>query len=129
MTDYAAAGDQPQAIRGLVDGLESGLARQTLLGVTGSGKSIGYDDPRVTFSGERDVICDVIDGVLSGAIQGVVLDRILRDNYRAPRRHADSDFGRRGTTSTLASPWGHGGATLSGSQPPKSGKWRTDGGL
>ena len=45
MTGYAAAGDQPQAIRGLVDGLESGLARQTLLGVTGSGKSIGYDDP------------------------------------------------------------------------------------
>jgi hypothetical protein len=45
VTGYAAAGDQPQAIRGLVDGLENGLARQTLLGVTGSGKSIGYDDP------------------------------------------------------------------------------------
>jgi hypothetical protein len=42
---YAPAGDQPQAIEGLIDGLESGLAHQTLLGVTGSGKSIGYDDP------------------------------------------------------------------------------------
>jgi excinuclease ABC subunit B len=37
--DYAPAGDQPQAIEGLVDGLQSGLARQVLLGVTGSGKT------------------------------------------------------------------------------------------
>ena len=33
------AGDQPEAIRGLVEGLEDGLAHQTLLGVTGSGKT------------------------------------------------------------------------------------------
>ena len=37
--DYQPAGDQPQAIEQLVDGLESGLAHQTLLGVTGSGKT------------------------------------------------------------------------------------------
>ncbi|MBN1240534.1 MAG: DEAD/DEAH box helicase family protein, partial [Gammaproteobacteria bacterium] len=36
---YEPAGDQPQAIAELVDGIESGLARQTLLGVTGSGKT------------------------------------------------------------------------------------------
>jgi excinuclease ABC subunit B len=36
---YAPAGDQPQAIAQLIDGFESGLARQTLLGVTGSGKT------------------------------------------------------------------------------------------
>jgi excinuclease ABC subunit B len=36
---YQPAGDQPQAIRRLIDGFESGLARQTLLGVTGSGKT------------------------------------------------------------------------------------------
>ncbi|WP_298580888.1 excinuclease ABC subunit UvrB [uncultured Luteimonas sp.] len=36
---YQPAGDQPQAIEKLVDGFESGLARQTLLGVTGSGKT------------------------------------------------------------------------------------------
>jgi excinuclease ABC subunit B len=36
---YAPAGDQPEAIRRLVDGFESGLAHQTLLGVTGSGKT------------------------------------------------------------------------------------------
>ena len=36
---FKPAGDQPQAIEKLVDGLESGLSAQTLLGVTGSGKT------------------------------------------------------------------------------------------
>lgn len=36
---YDPAGDQPAAIEGLIDGLESGLMYQTLLGVTGSGKT------------------------------------------------------------------------------------------
>jgi excinuclease ABC subunit B len=36
---YRPAGDQETAIAGLVDGLNDGLARQTLLGVTGSGKT------------------------------------------------------------------------------------------
>ncbi|PFG08200.1 MULTISPECIES: excinuclease ABC subunit UvrB [unclassified Marinobacter] len=36
---YVPAGDQPKAIEALVDGIESGLAHQTLLGVTGSGKT------------------------------------------------------------------------------------------
>jgi excinuclease ABC subunit B len=39
VSDYAPAGDQPTAIAALVDGLRSGLAHQTLLGVTGSGKT------------------------------------------------------------------------------------------
>ena len=38
-SDYEPAGDQPAAIEKLVDGLTSGLAHQTLLGVTGSGKT------------------------------------------------------------------------------------------
>ncbi|MGI8560064.1 MAG: excinuclease ABC subunit UvrB [Luteimonas sp.] len=36
---YEPAGDQPQAIAKLIDGFEAGVARQTLLGVTGSGKT------------------------------------------------------------------------------------------
>ncbi len=36
---FKPAGDQPTAIAGLVEGLDSGLAFQTLLGVTGSGKT------------------------------------------------------------------------------------------
>lgn len=38
-SEYSPAGDQPKAIAKLVDGIESGLATQTLLGVTGSGKT------------------------------------------------------------------------------------------
>ena len=36
---YQPAGDQPEAIARLVEGLRNGLAHQTLLGVTGSGKT------------------------------------------------------------------------------------------
>ncbi|HLS82465.1 MAG TPA: excinuclease ABC subunit UvrB [Steroidobacter sp.] len=38
-SDYQPSGDQPGAIEQLVEGLEAGLAHQTLLGVTGSGKT------------------------------------------------------------------------------------------
>ena len=38
-TRYTPAGDQPEAIRRMVEGLEAGLSHQTLLGVTGSGKT------------------------------------------------------------------------------------------
>ena len=36
---YPPAGDQPTAIAGLVEGIEDGEVFQTLLGVTGSGKT------------------------------------------------------------------------------------------
>jgi excinuclease ABC subunit B len=39
VTDYEPAGDQPEAIAALMEGIEAGLAKQTLLGVTGSGKT------------------------------------------------------------------------------------------
>ncbi|MDM7321874.1 MAG: excinuclease ABC subunit UvrB, partial [Gammaproteobacteria bacterium] len=39
VSPYAPAGDQPKAIRQLVEGINAGLAGQTLLGVTGSGKT------------------------------------------------------------------------------------------
>ena len=38
-SDYEPKGDQPQAIGGLVDSIKKGNADQTLLGVTGSGKT------------------------------------------------------------------------------------------
>nr|HMQ56787.1 DEAD/DEAH box helicase family protein [Anaerolineae bacterium] len=37
--DYQPTGDQPEAIRQLVDGIERGLTHQTLLGATGTGKT------------------------------------------------------------------------------------------
>ncbi|EGQ9990843.1 excinuclease ABC subunit B [Vibrio vulnificus] len=39
VSDYAPSGDQPTAIKQLTEGLDAGLAHQTLLGVTGSGKT------------------------------------------------------------------------------------------
>ena len=39
VSPYVPAGDQPLAIKQLIEGLETGLAAQTLLGVTGSGKT------------------------------------------------------------------------------------------
>src|SRR4051812_15525379 len=36
---FQPAGDQPEAIRALVSGIRAGLSAQTLLGVTGSGKT------------------------------------------------------------------------------------------
>lgn len=39
VTDYQPTGDQPQAIKQLLGGLDSGEREQTLLGVTGSGKT------------------------------------------------------------------------------------------
>ncbi len=39
VSEYKPSGDQPEAIEGLVRGIELGLREQTLLGVTGSGKT------------------------------------------------------------------------------------------
>ncbi|MBK2357700.1 excinuclease ABC subunit UvrB [Francisella hispaniensis] len=39
VTKYAPAGDQPKAIKSLVEGVNNGLQHQVLLGVTGSGKT------------------------------------------------------------------------------------------
>jgi len=39
IADFSMTGDQPQAVDGLAEGLEKGLRHQTLLGVTGSGKT------------------------------------------------------------------------------------------
>src|SRR6187402_3478676 len=38
-SEFEPTGDQPKAIKQLISGLESGEAHQTLLGVTGSGKT------------------------------------------------------------------------------------------
>src|SRR6266508_2055070 len=39
VSDFIPTGDQPEAIEGLAEGLDHGLIKQTLLGVTGSGKT------------------------------------------------------------------------------------------
>lgn len=39
VSDYKLAGDQPEAVDAIVKGLEGGMKEQTLMGVTGSGKT------------------------------------------------------------------------------------------
>ena len=39
VSDYKMVGDQPQAVEKLVNGIKAGKKHQTLMGVTGSGKT------------------------------------------------------------------------------------------
>ena len=47
VSNYQPTGDQPQAIQQLVKGLNTGMKEQTLLGVTGSGKTFAFGIPMV----------------------------------------------------------------------------------
>ena len=52
VADFEPTGDQPQAIDKLADGLARGLRHQTLLGATGTGKSLAPDEP--VYVGRQD---------------------------------------------------------------------------
>ena len=54
--DYEPAGDQPQAIAKLVEGINDGFRHQTLLGVTGSGKT--HSVSRVIEKVQRPALSD-----------------------------------------------------------------------
>jgi excinuclease ABC subunit B len=65
---YAPAGDQPAAIASLVDGIDSGLAHQTLLGVTGSGKT--YSVANVIQSIQRPTLVLAHNKTLAAQLYG-----------------------------------------------------------
>ena len=66
--DWQPAGDQPQAIEGLCDGLQSGLTHQTLLGVTGSGKT--YTIAQVINRLQRPALVLAPNKTLAGQLYG-----------------------------------------------------------
>ncbi len=68
VSDYVPAGDQPAAIAGLVEGLENGLAAQTLLGVTGSGKT--FTVAKVIESVQRPTIVLAHNKTLAAQLYG-----------------------------------------------------------
>ena len=68
VSDYVPAGDQPSAIAGLVEGLENGLAAQTLLGVTGSGKT--FTIAKVIESVQRPTIVLAHNKTLAAQLYG-----------------------------------------------------------
>ncbi|SUO97224.1 excinuclease ABC subunit UvrB [Suttonella ornithocola] len=67
-SDYAPAGDQPTAIAKILEGLEDGLAKQTLLGVTGSGKT--YTMANVIAKANRPAIILAPNKTLAAQLYG-----------------------------------------------------------
>ncbi len=69
---YSPAGDQPTAIKELVEGLEDGLAAQTLLGVTGSGKT--YTIANVIHKTQRPALIMAHNKTLAAQLYGELKD-------------------------------------------------------
>ena len=68
VSPYQPAGDQPLAIQRLAEGFESGLAAQTLLGVTGSGKT--YTIANVIHQVQRPTIVMAPNKTLAAQLYG-----------------------------------------------------------
>lgn len=68
VSDYEPAGDQPTAIKTLVEGVQAGLAHQTLLGVTGSGKT--FTVAKVIESVKRPTIVMAHNKTLAAQLYG-----------------------------------------------------------
>jgi hypothetical protein len=79
---------------------EMARRRSELEGARDRARRDGYDDPRGSLGGGGEIIGQIIGGILQGAMRGAALDRVFHDNYSAPRRRADPDFGNS---------WGGGG--------------------
>ena len=69
---YKPAGDQPTAIKGLTQGIEAGLAHQTLLGVTGSGKT--FTMANVIANAQRPTIIMAHNKTLAAQLYGEFKD-------------------------------------------------------
>ena len=72
MSDFGPAGDQDKAISGLLEGLDDGLARQTLLGVTGSGKT--FTIANVVERSQRPAIVLAPNKTLAAQLYGEMRD-------------------------------------------------------
>ncbi len=68
ISNYTPAGDQPQAITGLINGFDAGLQCQTLLGVTGSGKT--YTIANVVAAVQRPTIVMAPNKTLAAQLYG-----------------------------------------------------------
>ena len=75
VSKYKPTGDQPQAIDALVQGLESGMRNQVLMGVTGSGKTFTMANviarmnrPTLVLAHNKNACCPAlqrVSGILS----------------------------------------------------------------
>lgn len=70
--DFKPSGDQPEAIRRLLEGVQNGLAHQTLLGVTGSGKT--FTMANVIMAAQRPAIILAPNKTLAAQLYGEMKD-------------------------------------------------------
>ena len=75
-SDFKPSGDQPQAIEKLVENLEDGLAHQTLLGVTGSGKTFTIANVIATLNRPASNIAGRFNVAMTFAIVKVLPDPV-----------------------------------------------------
>ena len=78
-SSYTPAGDQPKAIKALIEGIKKGTRDQVLLGVTGSGKSVVADTPVMIRTGKNAKCLPI----------GPFIDSLLSEN--AERAHYVGD--------------------------------------
>jgi excinuclease ABC subunit B len=67
---FLPAGDQPQAIKSLIDGLQNNLSRQVLLGVTGCGKT--YTVANVIEKVQRPTLLMAHNKILAAQLYGEI---------------------------------------------------------
>ena len=72
VSDFSPAGSQPDAMKELVEGLNDGLLHQTLLGVTGSGKT--YTMAKVIEETQRPAIVMAHNKTLAAQLYGEFRD-------------------------------------------------------
>jgi chromosome segregation ATPase len=104
---------------------EMARRRSELEGARDRARQEGYDDPRGTLGGGGEVLGQIIGGILQGAMRGAVLDGVFRDNYSAPKRRANPDFGSWTDTPSWPNSWGE----VSRHSESGDGGWRTGGGF
>jgi len=80
-------GDQPTAIKGLVEGLKKGEQFQTLLGVTGSGKSVVYDTPVLVY--RKDDMSQFEPKMFK---IGELIDRLIEKNAKVELNEYDAEI-------------------------------------
>ncbi|MGH8527525.1 MAG: hypothetical protein ACREXY_25940, partial [Gammaproteobacteria bacterium] len=81
ITDLPPRGDQPEAIAGLTESIRAGHRFQTLLGVTGSGKSVVAQTPVLLKQGDR-VVLEMI---------GPFIDRMMTSRSQEMRSRGDTE--------------------------------------
>ncbi len=86
VSEFQPMGDQPQAIEKLTQGLNEGLRQQTLLGATGTGKSLGYHDPVFIVEKRGEQLTPRVTEV------GPLIDEAMRRAGSRVRQEGESDL-------------------------------------